>query len=381
MRHGLQLSKLSRPTAHRMLMLRNLVSSLLRHEQVSTTLPKAKAAQKLADQVIQWGKRGGKDNRDRANAFLLNAPETLDPLFTTLAARYADRPGGYTRILRAGYRQGDNAPLAVLELVDHQNDLRFESAAKTAARELALRTRRLDLGPEAFPEFRTRVEQGGRDAIAANLARATDVLGPVTRKNVDKALRFRRTESHRVPVDATSTTKPLSTLPSASSSSSSDDQQVVKLAHPATLFLDRVYHHYLASLAEFSLSSSSSSTLYHPDPNRTVSQLTQRLHPRESKPPPKPVQTVPMAGKKFFAGERTDGYHLAADAEVEVARGGPISRAKGDWSKRGLDRKRRVVSEPGPSSSSSSSSPRQQRPGTHATDEMDRLERELEQRL
>lgn len=71
MRHGLHLSKLSRTTSHRMLMLRNLVSSLLQHQQVSTTLPKAKAAAKLAEQVIGWGKKGGKDNWDRANGFLL----------------------------------------------------------------------------------------------------------------------------------------------------------------------------------------------------------------------------------------------------------------------------------------------------------------------
>lgn len=71
MRHGLKLAKLSRPTAHRVLMLRNLVSSLLEREQVTTTLPKAKAAQKLADQVISWGKQGGKENWERANGFLL----------------------------------------------------------------------------------------------------------------------------------------------------------------------------------------------------------------------------------------------------------------------------------------------------------------------
>lgn len=71
MRHGLHLSKLSRPTSHRLLMLRNLVSSLLQHQQISTTLPKAKAAQKLADQVIGWGKIGGKDNWEKANGFLL----------------------------------------------------------------------------------------------------------------------------------------------------------------------------------------------------------------------------------------------------------------------------------------------------------------------
>ncbi|GAA5886978.1 hypothetical protein JCM16303_003078 [Sporobolomyces ruberrimus] len=386
MRHGLHLSKLSRTTSHRMLMLRNLVSSLLQHQQISTTLPKAKAAQKLADQVIGWGKQGGKDNWERANAFLLNSKDTLTPLFTTLAQRYAERPGGYTRILRSGYRVGDNAPLAILELVDNKNDLRFENSAKTVARELAIRTRENDLGPQAFKEFRTQVEARGPEGILGQLKGAKE-LGEITRKNVVKALQYRLNES--LPVSKGSTTKPLSTLSTPSSSSTTttpeaeestrvEEEEQVKLIHPSTLFLDRVYHHYLSSLAQFSLSTSSSSSssssslssLYHPDPARQISQLTQRLHPSESKPSPKPVLTIPMTGKKFFAGESTKGYFSPRGGEVErgvegVSRGGlgPISLAKGDSSKVKLDRKRRIVVR------------------EHATVEMEELEQEFERRL
>ncbi|GAA6060908.1 hypothetical protein JCM10212_003942 [Sporobolomyces blumeae] len=369
MRHGLHLSKLSRPTAHRVLMLRNLVSSLLQHQQVSTTLPKAKAAQKLADQVIGWGKQGGKDNWDRANAFLLNSKDTLTPLFTTFAKRYASRPGGYTRILRAGYRVGDNAPLAVLELVDNQNDLRFENSAKTVGRELAIRVQEDKSGAEGWTEFRNQVERDGPERVVERI-KDSRVLGDITRKNVVKALRY-RTNELPVAVSSESTTKNLSTSPDVEASSNAETSLAsrdaaaspdpVPAVHPATLFLDRAYHHYLRSLAEFRLA-----TRQVPDPNRPVHQLTQRLHPNEFDSAPKPVLTVPTSGRRALAGERTDGW---SSTELERAdddaagratgrRGGPITRAKGDSSKWNLDRKRR-----------------------HATVKMDELEREFEQRL
>ncbi|GAA5893410.1 mitochondrial 54S ribosomal protein bL17m MRPL8 [Sporobolomyces salmoneus] len=381
MRHGLHLSKLSRTTSHRMLMLRNLVSSLLQHQQISTTLPKAKAAQKLADQVIGWGKKGGKENWERANAFLLNSKDTLTPLFTTFAQRYASRPGGYTRILRSGYRVGDNAPLAILELVDNKNDLRFENSAKTIGRELAIRTREKELGPEAFKEWREGVEGNGPEGIMEGLKESSE-LGEITRKNVVKALQFRLNEVPSLPVSASSTTKPLSSLPSSDSTDvdaatieTPSTEEPVKVIHPSTLFLDRVYHHYLSSLAQFTLSSNSissssslssiDSSLGIPDPERQISQLTQRLQPTDRKSPPKPVLTIPRTGKKFFAGESKLGYLTGEGQEEEGERErgmGVISKAKGDWSKGKLDRKRRVVRQ-------------------HATEEMDKLEKEFEERL
>ncbi|GAA5854480.1 hypothetical protein JCM8547_004858 [Rhodosporidiobolus lusitaniae] len=338
MRHGLRTAKLSRPTAHRVLMLRNLVSSLLQHEQITTTLAKAKAAQKLADSVIQWGKDGGKSNWDRANAFLLNPKTTLRPLFTTLAARYESRPGGYTRIQRAGYRQGDRAPIAILELVDGRNDLRFEQAARSLGRELAIQASGRgseDEGKEVWRRFRSEVEKDGVEGIVNGMERVGGAMGidELTSKNVVKALRFRVAPVPVVPsesVDASSPTEivpeadadlPAPAVPSPSSSSSA----AVEAAHPSTLFLNRTYHHYLLSLASFSLSSTPT-----PDPSRTIKQLNSRLSSSSSevKGAPRPVGTVPTVGRREKAGERVDGWKKSEGVEVSQ-KGGPISRAKG----------------------------------------------------
>ncbi|GAA5889831.1 hypothetical protein JCM8208_001142 [Rhodotorula glutinis] len=342
MRHGMRTAKLGRPTAHRVLMLRNLVSSLLHHEQVTTTLPKAKAAQKLADQVIHWGKLGGKSNWDRANAFLLNPKDTLRPLFTTLAQRYASRPGGYTRIQRAGYRVGDNAPVAVLELVDSAADLRFERAARTVGREMALRAREVApgsatgeaRGPAAWHGLRKRVEAHGPERIGELLGAATE-LDALTRDNVVKALRYRAAPLPVDPATSVSSTAEVVSTPAgdvdapaaaaaATSSAAAAEATTIPAVHPATLFLDRAYHHYLLSLATLSLSTSRA-----PDPERTIKQLTQRLGSLELRGAPRPVLTVPSVGRSPKAGERTDGWQATAEREV-TKRGGPIARAKGN---------------------------------------------------
>ncbi|BGP47118.1 54S ribosomal protein L8, mitochondrial [Rhodotorula kratochvilovae] len=329
MRHGLRTAKLGRPTAHRVLMLRNLVSSLLQHEQVTTTLPKAKAAQKLADQVIHWGKTGGKSNWDRANAFLLNPKDTLRPLFTTFAARYASRPGGYTRIQRAGFRVGDNAPIAVLELVDGANDLRHELAARTLGREMAVHAREGgDAARGAWREFRTRVEAQGPESVG-ELVGKEEALERLTRDNVVKALRYRHAP---VAVGAESLSDasaavdaPAGEVEGAPAAAVAQGATVTA-AHPATLFLDRAYHHYLSSLAAFSLASARA-----PDPLRSVKQLTQRLGDLELRGAPRPVLTVPSVGRTPRAGERTDAWEATLDAAEEISRvGGPISRAKGN---------------------------------------------------
>ncbi|GAA5841180.1 hypothetical protein JCM9279_000568 [Rhodotorula babjevae] len=337
MRHGMRTAKLGRPTAHRVLMLRNLVSSLLHHEQVTTTLPKAKAAQKLADQVIHWGKLGGKSNWDRANAFLLNPKDTLRPLFTTLAQRYASRPGGYTRIQRAGYRVGDNAPVAVLELVDSAADLRFERAARTVGREMALRAREVvpgsatgDMrGPAAWHDLRKRVEAHGPERIGELLGGAEE-LDALTRDNVVKALRYRAAP---LPVDPATSVSSAAEVVSAPAgevdapsavAAGAAAEATLPAVHPASLFLDRAYHHYLLSLATLSLSTSRA-----PDPERTIKQLTQRLGSLELRGAPRPVLTVPSVGRSPKAGERTDGWEATAEREVSK-RGGPIARAKGN---------------------------------------------------
>jgi large subunit ribosomal protein L17 len=113
--------KLNRSSAHRKAMFSNMTVSLLTHEQIVTTLPKAKELRRVADRVITLGKRGNLHARRQAASFLRD-DQAVRKLFETLAQRYQSRNGGYTRVLKAGFRYGDNAPLAVIELVDRDPD-------------------------------------------------------------------------------------------------------------------------------------------------------------------------------------------------------------------------------------------------------------------
>lgn len=117
MRHRNAGRKLNKSSAHRRAMFGNMVASLIKHEQITTTLPKAKELKPLMDKLITLGKRGDLHARRQALSFI---PEksAVDKLFSTLNERYAGRNGGYTRVLKAGFRYGDAAPLAVIELVD-----------------------------------------------------------------------------------------------------------------------------------------------------------------------------------------------------------------------------------------------------------------------
>ncbi|MBI1361401.1 MAG: 50S ribosomal protein L17 [Alphaproteobacteria bacterium] len=117
MRHGFALRKLNRTHEHRKAMFANMAGSLIRHEQITTTLPKAKELKSVVDKLVTLSKRGGLANR-RLAAAQLKEDELVAKLFSTLADRYKDRAGGYTRVLKAGFRRGDNAPMAVIELVD-----------------------------------------------------------------------------------------------------------------------------------------------------------------------------------------------------------------------------------------------------------------------
>jgi large subunit ribosomal protein L17 len=117
MRHRLRGRGFNRPSKQRMAMFENLAASLIRHEQIRTTLPKAKDLRPIVERLITIGKHGGLANRRRAIARLQDA-KLADKLLTVLARRYADRPGGYTRIVKAGFRYGDNAAMALIELVD-----------------------------------------------------------------------------------------------------------------------------------------------------------------------------------------------------------------------------------------------------------------------
>ena len=117
MRHGLSGRKLNRTSSHRKAMFDNMAAALIKHEQINTTLPKAKELRPIVERLITLGKGGGLHNRRQALAMLQDAALT-EKLFSTLSERYAKRSGGYTRVLKAGFRYGDNAPMAVIELVD-----------------------------------------------------------------------------------------------------------------------------------------------------------------------------------------------------------------------------------------------------------------------
>lgn len=117
MRHGNGLRKLNRTSSHRLAMLRNMSNSLLQHEVIKTTLPKAKELRRVVEPLITLGKKDNLANR-RLAFDRLRDREMVTKLFTELGPRYASRPGGYLRILKFGFRVGDNAPMALVELVD-----------------------------------------------------------------------------------------------------------------------------------------------------------------------------------------------------------------------------------------------------------------------
>ncbi len=121
MRHRMSGRKLNRSSAHRKSMFANMTASLLLHEQIKTTKPKAKDLRTFVDKMITLGKRGDLHARRQAMSFLRDK-EVVSKLFDSLADRYKDRQGGYSRVLAAGYRYGDSAPMAIIELVDRDED-------------------------------------------------------------------------------------------------------------------------------------------------------------------------------------------------------------------------------------------------------------------
>lgn len=135
MRHGFKHRLLNRTSSHRKAMFSNMVVSLITHEQIKTTLPKAKELRRYADKMITLGKKGTLHSRRQAFAFLRD-DAAVTKLFSVLADRYQDRPGGYSRVLKAGFRYGDDAPLAFIELVDRDPDAK--GAADIARHEAEL---------------------------------------------------------------------------------------------------------------------------------------------------------------------------------------------------------------------------------------------------
>ncbi|MGZ3457679.1 MAG: 50S ribosomal protein L17 [Archangium sp.] len=129
MRHKVGQRKLHRTTSHRLAMLHNMITSLLEHEAIRTTLPKAKEARALAERIITLGKRGGLANVRLAERTVRNRA-ILQKVFSEYKDRYANRPGGYTRIVRLGFRRGDGAEMALLELVDRPAKAKGTEAAE-----------------------------------------------------------------------------------------------------------------------------------------------------------------------------------------------------------------------------------------------------------
>jgi large subunit ribosomal protein L17 len=132
MRHRLKGRSFSRRSEHRQAMFENLAAALIKHEQITTTLPKAKDLRPIVERLITLGKHGGLANRRRAIARLQDAG-LADKLMTTLAERYAGRAGGYIRIIKAGFRYGDNAAMAMIELVDRDPEAKGKDSGPTGA--------------------------------------------------------------------------------------------------------------------------------------------------------------------------------------------------------------------------------------------------------
>ncbi len=129
MRHRLGLRKLNRTSSHRLAMLRNMTNSLLKHEVIKTTLPKAKELRRVVEPMITLGKIATVANR-RLAFNRLRDRDMVTKLFNELGPRYAKRNGGYLRILKYGFRQGDNAPMALVELMDRPEPLERSAAAE-----------------------------------------------------------------------------------------------------------------------------------------------------------------------------------------------------------------------------------------------------------
>ena len=131
MRHGHGLRKLNRTSSHRLAMLRNMCNSLLQHEAIKTTLPKAKELRRVVEPIITLGKKPSLANR-RLAFNRLRDRDMVGKVFNELGPRYAKRNGGYLRILKFGFRIGDNAPMAIVELMDRPEVLDADSDKKTA---------------------------------------------------------------------------------------------------------------------------------------------------------------------------------------------------------------------------------------------------------
>ena len=149
MRHGKKFNHLGRKAPHRKAMLSNMASSLIEHKRISTTLAKAKALRKFVEPLITRSKENTTHSRRMAFRYLQNK-YSVKELFDNISEKVADRPGGYTRILRTGYRYGDNAEMCIIELVDYNEGMVNKSdEGKSGGRRRRTRRRRKNTGGEA----------------------------------------------------------------------------------------------------------------------------------------------------------------------------------------------------------------------------------------
>ncbi|HHG89160.1 MAG TPA: 50S ribosomal protein L17 [Devosia sp.] len=132
MRHRKAGRKLNRTSSHRKAMFVNMSAALIKHEQIKTTLPKAKELRPIVEKLITLGKRGDLHARRQALAKLGGDTKIVAKLFDVLAERYKERQGGYTRVLKAGFRYGDNAPIAIIEFVDRDVEAKGQDSGPTA---------------------------------------------------------------------------------------------------------------------------------------------------------------------------------------------------------------------------------------------------------
>ena len=130
MRHGKVHRKLNRTAEHRKAMFANMCAALIKHEQIVTTLPKAKELRPIVEKLVTLGKKGGLSLRRQAISEMRDLDQ-VRKLFEVLGPRYKGRPGGYCRVLKAGFRYGDNAPMAVIEFVDRDVDARGQDSGPT----------------------------------------------------------------------------------------------------------------------------------------------------------------------------------------------------------------------------------------------------------
>jgi large subunit ribosomal protein L17 len=169
MRHNKKFNHLGRKSAHRKAMLSNMASSLILHKRIATTLAKAKALQVYVEPLLTKAKDDTTHSRRTVFSYLQNK-EIITELFQNVAQKIANRPGGYTRILRTGFRQGDNAEMCIIELVDYNENMLKEKAAKKAAR-----TRRSTAAKKAVVETAPVVE-------VAPVVEAAPAVEPTTEK-------------------------------------------------------------------------------------------------------------------------------------------------------------------------------------------------------